>query len=79
MAIKHAHSFLEKLDTDKKLKKELLHAGKHVLALAKKHGHTFTAKELEGAMLEKWGPPKNREGMDDPYTCCCFISEAPGY
>lgn len=62
--------FLKRIDEDEDARKLLTKAHEAAMKAGKKLGYEFTPAQLERALVEKWGVPKNREGMDHPYTCC---------
>jgi len=59
--------FLKRIDEDEQARKSSSDAA---VKVGKDLGYKFTSKELEKALIEKWGIPKNREESDHPYTCC---------
>ncbi len=76
MSQKAAGEFLDRIDKDRAVKAAVREAVKGVVEVGKKHGHKFTAEELEKAVTKKWGKPVHRAEHDEPFTC--FFSEAPG-
>ena len=75
MAKAAANKFLDDLQAKNSAASKIMDvAAHHLSALASTHGYKFTPEEMEQALVKKWGPPKNREHEDHPFTCC--FSEA---
>lgn len=71
MAKEHAKSFLEHIDRDPELQKQVRDMQTSVAELARKHGYEFSLKDWHDSVRERWDSSSSTP--TDPDTCCVCI------
>jgi DNA-binding phage protein len=76
-AKRSAEEFLDRLEKDKDLQASIrrhVSAVEGIVEVARREGFTFTADELDGALLKKWG-----DSLFKTIRTIVTFSEAPGF